>query len=90
MRTIVLAMVLLLPYSASFGQALGASIQDAEKQGITIDKLDKIYKSAVNADTEFTLIQTVQSLIFFTHFQKRVLKPKTKFRQINKRNSIVC
>ena len=34
----------------SFGQQLGTNIQDAEKQGITIQQLDGIYKNAVSDD----------------------------------------
>ena len=42
----------------SSGQQLGTSIQDAEKQGITIQHLDGIYKNAVGDDPSRSVFKT--------------------------------
>lgn len=42
----------------SFGQHLGMTFQEYEKQGTTIQHLDSIYKSAVDGDTSKAVFKT--------------------------------
>jgi len=50
-KNIFILSVLLLFCFNSFSQHIGITFQEGEKQGITIQHLDSIYKSAVNTDT---------------------------------------
>jgi len=50
--------VLLTTCIQSFGQHLGLTFQDAEKQGISIKHLDNIYTSAVHSDTSLAIFKT--------------------------------
>ena len=42
----------------TFGQHLGLTFHNAEKQGISIKHLDSLYKSAVHADTSLAVFKT--------------------------------
>jgi len=42
----------------TFGQQLGLTFQEAQKQGISIEHLDSIYMSAVHADTSLAVFKT--------------------------------
>lgn len=42
----------------TFGQHIGLTFQDAEKQGISIKHLDSLYRSAVHADTSLAVFKT--------------------------------
>jgi hypothetical protein len=42
----------------AFGQHIGLTFQDAEKQGISIKHLDSLYRSAVHADTSLAVFKT--------------------------------
>jgi len=50
--------VLLIISFQSFGQHLGLTFQNAEKQGISIKHLDSIYISAVHTDTSLAVFKT--------------------------------
>ena len=50
--------VLLTICLQTFGQHLGLTFQNAEKQGISIKHLDSLYKSAVHADTSLAVFKT--------------------------------
>ena len=50
--------VLLIVSFQSFGQHLGLTFQNAEKQGISIKHLDSIYISAVHTDTSLAVFKT--------------------------------
>ena len=58
MKTITIFFVLLFTSFTSFGQHLGMTIKDAEKEGITIEHLDSIYISAVHSDTSLAVFKT--------------------------------
>jgi hypothetical protein len=58
----------------SSGQHLGATIQNAEKLGITIHSLDNIYRSAVHSDTSQAVFKTDSA-------QGEVVKAYTKLLQ---------
>jgi hypothetical protein len=48
----------LLAVTVANAQHLGLNFQDAEKQGISIQHLDSIYKSAVHSDTTLAVFKT--------------------------------
>jgi hypothetical protein len=50
--------ILLTACLQTFGQHLGLSFQNAEKQGISIKHLDSIYTSAVHSDTSLAVFKT--------------------------------
>lgn len=50
--------VLLTTCLQAFGQHLGLTFQEAEKQGISIKHLDSIYTSAVHSDTSLAVFKT--------------------------------
>jgi hypothetical protein len=50
--------ILLTTCLQAFGQHLGLTFQDAEKQGISIKHLDSIYTSAVHSDTSLAVFKT--------------------------------
>lgn len=50
--------VLLVACLHTFGQHFGLTFQDANKQGLTVQHLDSIYKSAVHVDTSQAVFKT--------------------------------
>jgi hypothetical protein len=50
--------VLLINCLQSFGQSVGLTFQQAEKQGISINQLDSIYANAVHSDTSLAVFKT--------------------------------
>lgn len=59
MKKLQFAILLLLAVSVqSFGQQIALTFQEAEAKGIPIDKLDSIYRSAVNVDTSLAVFKT--------------------------------
>ena len=54
---IVLALLFLTPFYAH-SQHLGITIPDAKAQGITIERLDSVYTSAVHSDTTLAVFRT--------------------------------
>jgi hypothetical protein len=42
----------------TFGQHIGLTFQDAEKQGVSIKHLDSLYRSAVHGDTSLAVFKT--------------------------------
>lgn len=57
-KTNFIITVLLTTCLQTFGQHLGLTFQNAEKQGISIKHLDSIYASAVNSDTSLAVFKT--------------------------------
>lgn len=54
----VIITVLLTISFQTFGQHLGLTFQNAEKQGISIKHLDSVYTSAVHTDTSLAVFKT--------------------------------
>lgn len=57
-KTYLIITILLTTCLQTFGQHLGLTFQDAEKQGISIKHLDSIYSSAVHSDTSLAVFKT--------------------------------
>ena len=57
-KTNFIITVLLTTCFQTFGQHLGLTFQNAEKQGISIKNLDSLYTSAVHADTALAVFKT--------------------------------
>ena len=57
-KTNFIITVLLTTCLQTFGQHLGLTFQNAEKQGISIKHLDSLYKSAVHTDTSLAVFKT--------------------------------
>jgi hypothetical protein len=57
-KTNLMITILLTTCLQTFGQHLGLTFQNAEKQGISIQHLDSIYTSAVHSDTSLAVFKT--------------------------------
>jgi hypothetical protein len=57
-KTNFIITVLLTISFQTFGQHLGLTFQDAEKQGISIKHLDSVYTSALHTDTSLAVFKT--------------------------------
>ncbi len=57
-KTNLIITILLTACLQTFGQHLGLTFQNAEKQGISIKHLDSIYTSAVHTDTSLAVFKT--------------------------------
>jgi hypothetical protein len=55
---LIIAIIFFAACLQTFGQHLGLTFQDAIKQGLTIQHLDSIYKSAVHVDTSQAVFKT--------------------------------
>ena len=67
----------------SFGQHLGMTFQTAEKQGITIQHLDSIYKSALHADTSQAVFKTDSEQVNLQKAYIKLLQDFGKFLSYN-------
>jgi len=57
-KKIYLALIMLIIVHLSYGQHIALCFLDAEKQGISMQHLDSIYKNAVNSDTSLAIFKT--------------------------------
>lgn len=57
-NTIFILAILLATCLQTFGQHLGLTFQEAQKQGIITQHFDSIYKSALHADTTLAVFKT--------------------------------
>lgn len=57
-KKLIVATILSAVCLQTFGQHLGLTFQDANKQGLTVQHLDSIYKNAVHVDTSQAVFKT--------------------------------
>jgi hypothetical protein len=70
-RKFYLALIMLTVVQLSQGQQLALTFKDAEKQDISMQHLDSLYKNAVNSDTSLAIFKTEAE-------QKELLQSYTK------------
>ncbi|MGV3631649.1 MAG: hypothetical protein ACO1O6_10590 [Bacteroidota bacterium] len=79
MKNVCIVSLFLALFSSCFGQHLGLSFQEAEKQGISVKKLDSLYRSALHADTLQAVFRTEQEQELMQQAYIRLLQDFGKF-----------
>ncbi len=79
MKKILLVGVLLLSNFCTFGQHLGLSFKEAEKQNVSIERLDKSYKSAIHSDTSQAVFKTEMEQVALQQAYVKMLQDLGKF-----------
>ncbi len=84
MKNILLVfMIMFCMDSKILGQRLGITFQEAEQQGISIQKLDSIYKSAVHSDTSLAVFKTKPEEATLQQAYIQLLQDLGKFLSLN-------
>lgn len=83
-KKFLILIVLLATYLQTFGQQLGLTFQDAEKQGVSIKHLDSMYKSAVHTDTSLAVFKTKKEQEALQQAYIKLLKDFGEFLTENK------
>ncbi len=78
-KTILIITILLTTCLQSFGQHLGLTFQQAEKQGISIIHLDSTYASAVHSDTSLAVFKTEKEQEALQQAYIKLLEDFSKF-----------
>ncbi len=79
--TIIYFLIVCLP---SFGQHIGLTFQEAEKQGVSITYLNSIYKSAIHTDTSLAVFKLENEQNEFQQSYIKFLQDFGKFLSYNK------
>lgn len=69
-----LAIILLIAVQSSYGQHIALTFKDAEKQDISVQHLDSIYKSAVDVDSSRAVFKTEQQQTEWINTYTKLLK----------------
>lgn len=83
MKNLFLATILFVACLQTSGQHLALTFQDAAKQGINMQNLDVIYKSAVHVDTSQAVFKTDQEQQAMYEAYTRLLQDFGKFLTTN-------
>ena len=83
MKNLFLSTILFVACFQTFGQHLALTFQDAAKQGINMQNLDGIYKSAVHIDTSQAVFKTDQEQQAMYEAYTKLLQDFGKFLTTN-------